>query len=52
MMNYELIIIMALSYLLGVFTMWVKDECNAEEVDTPPVCHFHPDNQAKIKKPD
>jgi len=30
-MNYETIIVMFLSYLLGVFTVWIKHRC--EKVD-------------------
>ena len=47
-MNYEIILTIALSYLLGVFTMWIKERCTTDEAH--PVCHFHPLNQANIEK--
>ncbi len=42
-MNYEIILIIALSYLLGIFTMWIKERCSIQE--ELPLCHFHPLNQ-------
>jgi len=43
-MNYEIILIIALSYLLGIFTMWIKERCSIQEEHLP-LCHFHPLNQ-------
>ena len=48
-MNYEIILIMALSYLLGVFTMWIKERCSIQEENVP-LCHFHPLNQENSTK--
>ena len=43
-MNYEIIIIIVSSYLLGIITMWIREKCTLKEENTP-VCHFHPANQ-------
>jgi len=47
-MNYHIILIIALSYLLGIFTMWIRERCSIN--DEHPVCHFHPLNQANTEK--
>jgi hypothetical protein len=44
-MNYEIILIIAFSYLLGIFTMWIKERCSVPPEENLPVCHFHPANQ-------
>jgi len=46
-MNYEVILIIILSYLLGIFTMWIRERCSIEHEENLPVCHFHPQNQDK-----
>ena len=45
-MNFELIITIILSYLLGIFTMWIRERCSVKEERDTPVCHFYPDNKS------
>ena len=46
-MNYEVIIIMAASYLLGIFTMWIRERCTIKDENDRPICHFHPLNKTE-----
>lgn len=43
-MNYEIVAIIISSYLLGIFTMWIRNRCSVKKDETP-MCHFHPQNQ-------